>query len=157
MAYERNPVDSHKDIYPWPFTWSKDINGTVISALALYKGIYPRLDYWTYDYHWSPAREGSIWPSDLTTDLYYSDDDEERGQMPFPIGDHLVSLLTNIDRDNIRLILWRGEQWTKTDGWTDWHGEQGEFVTHIHVQWERPSGYVDHLPENWPGPWLSVR
>jgi hypothetical protein len=127
-------LDSKRDIYPWPYAWSRDIDPAHISRLTLVRAIYENLDFWTYQNHW--YRESILTAGDYTNrvDVYWKNDDGERQQLPPPIGDHVVGLLVSYRGDDLLRILWNYNEWTPEDGWQPYTGEQGDFVDHIHLE-----------------------
>lgn len=131
---ERNPMGGYRDIYRWKYDWSRDIAPDIISALTIVSAIFDGADYWTYENHWSwyPGELATPW--NRIVDIFWEEFDEPRQQMPPPVGDLIAALLVNQLSNRMRLLLWFGQAYTPGVGWWEYNGPQGDFVDHLHVE-----------------------
>lgn len=127
-------MGGYRDIHPWPYHWERKIAPDIISDLTLVNAIYPRADYWTYNNHVSLGEFPDPTPKDRIVDIYWSTEDDERLQMPLEVGDHICEILLWEIEDKIRLIIWFRAWWRPAHGWTEYAGPQGDFVDHLHVE-----------------------
>lgn len=129
-------MDSHLDIYPWPYEWNRDYDGRISQAFAQIDFLFPGLDKWTYHNHWSHFGEHEGAKDKWIVDLYWSTDDEERLQLPLWIGDQVTSLLLQEHAQHILRINWNYAYWRPVIGWEPWTGPQGDFVDHVHIEFK---------------------
>lgn len=132
---ELNPMDSYRDRYPWPYEWLQEFAEPLENEFAAISVLWEHLDPWTYRHHVTftedPGEPRYAW----VTDLYWSELVPDRGQMPLDEGDQIASFLVERVDPPLRLVVWNGRQWRPSTGWTTWTGEQGDFVTCIHCEW----------------------
>lgn len=129
-------MDGYQDIYPWPYEWSRDINGGPISELALYEFLFDGMDVWTYHNHWSLHGWHDGEKDEWITDIYWSFNDEYRLQLPIDVGNILAIQLVEHQGPKMLDLLWNHQRWREDLGWQTYTGPQGDFVDHIHIEWK---------------------
>ena len=127
-------MDGYRDIHPWPYHWSRDIGKGILPRLTLVRFVYENADFWTYNNHVSLTPGPDLTPPERIVDIYWRDDRGDRLQLPPPIGDHITQLILADSDEYIRGMIWFGRIWTLADGWYPWTGPQGDFVDHIHIE-----------------------
>lgn len=142
MAADLNPMDSHKDIHPWPWSWHyvqfDDPLPLPAGRHAFLAGLDIAYDkeqiaVWTYENHWAHTSDPATPRYQYVLDIYElgsSGRDQMGVQLGHEIADYIVENLS----DYIRFLIWMGRSWDPVGGWQTWTGPQGDFVDHIHVE-----------------------
>lgn len=132
---DRNPLDAHRDVFPYPYAWSRDFTEPVWDVLNAISEVWVFIDPWTYRNHWTfvpdPGEPRFQWVSDL----YNRELGVDRGQMSHVWGTDLANDIIAHEPGRIRCLIWDHRIWTPDPGWHDWDGIQGDFVDHIHIEW----------------------
>lgn len=131
-----NPMDSHRDIHSWPYTWSKDWHPVCDEVIEDVRGSFPFVDVWTYENHINPLDDDGPGVEDRALDFYIGGGPFPRNQLPPDTGDALADWLVANLGEEIEALLWNHLVWTPAEEWVMWTGGQGDFVDHVHVQFD---------------------
>lgn len=130
------PIDAFLDRFPYRWRWSRDFALSVQGWLDILDNVYELIDPWTYENHWwhvsDPADPRHPW----IVDLYWGGQAYVRSQMPPDQGDEIAAFIVENMSQHLRCIIWNHRIWRPTLGWVGWSGVQGDFVDHIHLEFD---------------------
>lgn len=131
---DRNPVDGYKDVYPWPYSWSRDFAPAVSAWLDDLDETIRFLEPWTYENHWRYRPVEDEDQHRYVLDLYQAGTAARRAQLPLDRGDEVAAYAADGWDEEIEVILWNHHVWEPGKGWLPYRGPQGDFVEHVHIE-----------------------
>lgn len=127
-------VDSHGDIFEWPYHWHKDWEPACLEYIDDISDEFPSKDFWNYNNHFR-HKEIQHGPADLFVfDIFQGGGPYPRNQLPLDFGDQIADWIVANHRGFVDRVIWNHYYWEPKNGWQEYTGPMGDFVDHVHVE-----------------------
>lgn len=127
-----------RDIFPWPYDWSTDLADPVryFQQDLLDQGIFT--SGWTYKNHFRFVPVAFEDQHRWVLDLFQAGSVLDRDQMPPAKGDEVAAYVVGEWGEELTVLIWKFRYWMPGVGWREYRGAQGDFVSNIHIEFDRP-------------------